>query len=32
MDLQKDPPEGIRVFINDEDITDIHAIIEGPGN
>ena len=32
LDLQKNPPEGIRVFMNEEDITDIHATIEGPGN
>lgn len=29
-DLTKDPPEGIRVIPNEEDITDIHATIEGP--
>ena len=31
VELQKEPPEGIKVFINEEDITDIHALIEGPG-
>lgn len=31
-DLVNDPPEGIKVSINDEDITDIQAYIEGPGN
>jgi len=30
MELQKDPPEGIRVFMNEEDVTDIRATIEGP--
>jgi ubiquitin-conjugating enzyme E2 S len=25
------PLEGIRVIINDEDVSDIQAIIEGPG-
>lgn len=29
-ELASDPPEGIKVFINDEDITDIQATIEGP--
>lgn len=29
-DLANDPPEGIRVNINDEDVTDIQAYIEGP--
>ena len=28
--LQKDPPEGVKVFMNDEDITDIQAAVEGP--
>jgi len=32
MDLQKNPPEGIRVFLNEEDVTDIQAVVEGPGN
>ena len=31
-ELQKNPPEGVKVFINDEDITDVQASIEGPGN
>ena len=31
-DLTKDPPEGIKVIPNEEDITDIQANIEGPGN
>ena len=30
-DLVNEPPEGIKVNINDEDITDIQAYIEGPG-
>jgi len=30
-DLTKDPPEGIKVIPNEEDITDIQATIEGPG-
>lgn len=30
-DLCNDPPEGIKIFPNDEDITDIQAHIEGPG-
>jgi ubiquitin-conjugating enzyme E2 S len=30
MDLRKNPPEGISVFLNEQDITDIHATIEGP--
>lgn len=29
-DLCNDPPEGIKIFPNDEDITDIQAQIEGP--
>jgi len=32
IDLQKNPPEGIKVFMNEEDITDIQATVEGPGN
>ena len=31
VELQKDPPEGIKVFLNEEDITDIRAAIDGPG-
>ena len=30
-DLTSDPPEGIKVFPNEEDITEIQASIEGPG-
>ena len=30
-DLQKEPPEGIKILPNDEDITDLQATIEGPG-
>lgn len=30
-ELTGSPPEGIRVTLNDEDITDIQAMIEGPG-
>ena len=30
-DLARDPPEGIKVFLNEDDITDIQATIEGPG-
>ena len=29
--LSNSPPEGVKVFTNDEDITDIQASIEGPG-
>ncbi|KAG8181747.1 hypothetical protein JTE90_028285 [Oedothorax gibbosus] len=29
-DLASKPPEGIKVYINEEDITDIQAVIEGP--
>lgn len=29
-DLAADPPEGIKVFPNEEDITDIQATIDGP--
>lgn len=29
-DLVRQPPEGIRVFPNEEDITDIQATVEGP--
>ncbi|CAH1795575.1 unnamed protein product, partial [Owenia fusiformis] len=29
-ELQSDPPEGIKVYPNEEDITDIQATIEGP--
>jgi len=30
IEMQKNPPEGIRVLLNEQDITDIHATIEGP--
>lgn len=30
-ELVKDPPEDIRVVINDSDVTDIQAFIDGPG-
>ena len=30
-DMQREPPEGIKVFVNDDDITDIQAVIAGPG-
>lgn len=29
--LVAEPPEGIKVQINEEDITDIQAYIDGPG-
>lgn len=29
-DLVSSPPEGIKVQINEEDVTDIQAFIEGP--
>lgn len=29
--LCQNPPEGIKIITNDEDITDIQASIEGPG-
>ena len=29
--LTASPPEGVKVFTNDEDITNIQASIEGPG-
>eukprot|EP00914_Ancora_sagittata_P018621 GHVO01036932.1.p1 GENE.GHVO01036932.1~~GHVO01036932.1.p1 ORF type:complete len:163 (-),score=23.06 GHVO01036932.1:813-1301(-) len=29
-DLQKDPPEGIKIIPNDEDLTDLQAAIDGP--
>lgn len=31
-DLVNSPPEGIKVTLNEQDITDIQAYIEGPGN
>ena len=30
-ELASSPPEGIKVFTSDEDITNIQATIEGPG-
>ena len=30
-ELSQNPPEGIKVLLNEEDITDIQASIEGPG-
>lgn len=30
-ELIKDPPEGIRIVVNDSDVTDIQAFIDGPG-
>ena len=30
LELTRDPPEGIKVYYNDVDITDIQAAIEGP--
>ena len=29
-ELAAQPPEGIRIILNEEDVTDIQAIIEGP--
>lgn len=29
-DLVSNPPEGIKVQVNDEDVTDIQAYIDGP--
>jgi ubiquitin-conjugating enzyme E2 S len=29
-ELATQPPEGIRVILNEADITDIQAVIEGP--
>ena len=31
MQLQQEPPEGIKIFLNEEDVTNIEASIEGPG-
>ena len=31
MELTQNPPEGIKVIFNEDDITDIQATIEGPG-
>jgi ubiquitin-conjugating enzyme E2 S len=30
-ELLTEPPEGIKISVNDDDITDIQAYIEGPG-
>lgn len=30
-ELVSQPPEGITLILNDEDLTDIQALIEGPG-
>ena len=30
-ELQSEPPEGIKVLLNEADLTDIQASIEGPG-
>ena len=30
-ELKKNPPEGIRVQTNEEDMTDVTGIIQGPG-
>ena len=30
-DLAADPPEGIKIYPSDEDITELHTAIEGPG-
>lgn len=29
--LTADPPDGIKVFPNEEDLTDLQVTIEGPG-
>lgn len=31
LELSESPPEGIKVYINEDDLTDIQATIEGPG-
>lgn len=31
LELAEGPPEGIKVYVNEEDLTDIQATIEGPG-
>lgn len=31
LELADSPPEGIKVYINEHDLTDIQATIEGPG-
>lgn len=30
--LTQEPPEGIKVYMNHDDITDVQATINGPGN
>lgn len=30
-EISTNPPEGIKVQINESDVTDIQAVIEGPG-
>lgn len=30
--LAADPPEGIKIYPSEEDITELHTAIEGPGN
>lgn len=30
LELVESPPEGIKVYINEEDLTDVQATIEGP--
>lgn len=30
-DIQTNPPEGIKVQLNEADVTDIQAVLEGPG-
>jgi ubiquitin-conjugating enzyme E2 S len=30
-DLQREPLEGIKVVVNDDDVTDVQAVIAGPG-
>lgn len=30
-EIIKDPPEGIRIFVNEADVTDIQGYINGPG-
>lgn len=32
VELSQNPPEGIKVILNEGDITDIQATIEGPGS
>ena len=31
VELSQNSPEGIKVFLNEEDVTDIQATIDGPG-